>query len=158
MERRRFLKALVAAGSTLAAGLVGLPALLTGLSPAVRRRRERAWSPVGRLDAFSPGSVTRAATPLPSDDFRTGLSARGVYVWRPSAEEVVVFSRTCTDLGCPVVWDAGSEWFFCPCHGGIFSKDGERQAGPPKRGLHRFDTRVRAGVVEIDLASVPPMS
>lgn len=158
MERRSFLKALIAGGSTLAAGVVGVPALLAALSPVFRRRRDQAWSPVGPLDTFAPGSVTRAATPLPQDDLGFWPSARGVYVWRPSADEVVVFSRTCTDLGCPVIWDAGSEWFFCPCHGGIFSKDGERQAGPPKRGLYRFATRVRDGVVEIDLASVPPMS
>jgi hypothetical protein len=69
------------------------------------------------------------------------LSRQGVYVWRPTDEEVVVFSRSCTDLGCPVIWDGGSQCFFCPCHGGIFARDGRRMAGPPDRELYRYANR-----------------
>jgi menaquinol-cytochrome c reductase iron-sulfur subunit len=70
----------------------------------------------------------------------------------------VVFSRNCTDASCPVVFDAGSDCFLCPCHGGVFSKDGTPLHGPPPRPLWRYAARVRAGVLEIDLNSLPPMT
>jgi menaquinol-cytochrome c reductase iron-sulfur subunit len=95
---------------------------------------------------------------VPREDWAATLRERGVYVWRRSEQEVVVFARNCTDLSCPVTWDPGSQWFFCPCHGGIFSKDGERMAGPPKRPLYRYTNRIRDGVVEIDLRSLPPIT
>jgi menaquinol-cytochrome c reductase iron-sulfur subunit len=52
-------------------------------------------------------------------------------------------------------YDRGSACFFCPCHGGIFRQNGERLAGPPKRPMYRYAHRLRDGIVEIDLQSVP---
>jgi Rieske Fe-S protein len=57
-----------------------------------------------------------------------------------------------------VNWDAGSQCFYCPCHGGIFDREGVPMAGPPPEPLYRYTTRVRDGVLEIDARSVPPMA
>jgi Rieske Fe-S protein len=78
-------------------------------------------------------------------------------VWAESPDQFVVFSRACTDLSCPVRWDPGSQWFFCPCHGGIFDRRGEPRAGPPAVPLHRYQTRIRDGILEVDVFSVPPL-
>lgn len=93
-------------------------------------------------------------------DWARSLDEKGVYVWRKSEKEadVVVFSRNCTDLSCPVKFDEGSECFYCPCHGGIFDKQGIPLAGPPSVPLYRYANRVRGGVLEIDLNSLPPMT
>jgi menaquinol-cytochrome c reductase iron-sulfur subunit len=96
--------------------------------------------------------------PVPRGDWARSLGEKGVFVWRASEEEVVVFSRNCTDLSCPVTWDPGSNWFYCPCHGGIFAQDGTNVAGPPTRPLYRYANRVQNGVLEIDLLSLPPMT
>jgi len=158
MKKRGFLAKLVVAGSgLLVGGIVGLPALISALSPSLRRRTAENWQAVGRLDEFPLGTVRKALVAVPRRDWAEALRERGVFVWRESEEVVVVMSRNCTDLSCPVTWDPGSEWFFCPCHGGIFSKDGTPQAGPPKLPLYRYAIRVVDGVVEIDLNSVPPM-
>jgi cytochrome b6-f complex iron-sulfur subunit len=49
------------------------------------------------------------------------------------------FSRKCTDLGCLVSWDASREQFVCPCHQGVYDRNGKNIAGPPPRPLDRFE-------------------
>jgi Rieske Fe-S protein len=39
--------------------------------------------------------------------------------------------------------------FVCPCHGGVYDFRGQRIAGPPVRGLDRFETRLRRGQLEV---------
>ncbi len=157
MNRRTFSKIVVTGGGLAVVGAVGVPVVLTAISPPLRRDEAEMWQPVGPLDDFVPGEVIKAVVPVPRDDWARSLRELGVFVLREAEEQVTVFSRNCTDLSCPIVWDPGSQWFFCPCHGGIFSKDGEPQAGPPKLPLYRYATRIREGVVEVDLNSVPPM-
>lgn len=157
MNRKIFLRVAVQGMGLVVAGIVAIPALVTALFPALQRRRE-VWQPVGPLAEFPIDEVRKAIVDVPRDDWSSSLRTKGVYVWRPSAQEIVVFSRNCTDLSCPVTWDPASGWFYCPCHGGIFGRDGERKAGPPKRALYRYANRIRNGVVEIDLASLPPMT
>lgn len=149
------MKRLVQGISALMAGAVALPALLSGLSP-VFRTRARQWRVVGPLTAFPVGGVQEAAVEPPPELDWPAAPPQGVYVWRPDETTLVVFSRACTDLGCPVNYDPGSQCYFCPCHGGIFNTDGERLAGPPDRPLFRYDVRVRDGIVEVNPDSVPP--
>ncbi|MBI5463704.1 MAG: Rieske (2Fe-2S) protein [Ignavibacteriales bacterium] len=51
---------------------------------------------------------------------------------------LAAFSRKCTDLGCLVGWDKSKEQFICPCHQGVYDKNGKNIAGPPPRPLDRF--------------------
>lgn len=157
MDRRTSLGLIVMAGGAVTASVAAIPALITALSPGLGRRGER-WVPLGRLDRFPVGEVREAVAEVPREDWSVALRHKGVYVWRPSADEVVVFSRSCTDLSCPVTHDPGSGCYFCPCHGGIFSPSGEPMAGPPKVPLYRYANRVEGGVLQIDLDSVPPMA
>jgi menaquinol-cytochrome c reductase iron-sulfur subunit len=142
------------------AGMVGIPSLMNAFSPILKQERgeEGAWQFLGALDDFPVGKMRKALVDVPRATWGESLRQKGVYAWRRSREELIVFSRNCTDLGCPVTWDPGSECFFCPCHGGIFAKNGERMAGPPNRPLFRYATRVRRGRVEIDLRSLPPVA
>lgn len=156
MERRSFLTLATTAGGVVTLGAVGGPALVTLFTP-VFVRREAAWVRVGPLAEFTIGKVDKAVVEAPREDRAKSLRHHGVFVLRTSGG-VTVFSRTCTDLGCPVTWDPGSGWFFCPCHGGIFARDGTPQAGPPKRPLYQYATRIEEGVLLIDLNSVPPMA
>lgn len=156
MNRRSFLALATKAGGVAALGAVGGPALLTTLTPAIAHRGPL-WVPVGPLERFAVDKVAQAVVEVPRGDWAKSLRHQGVFVVRTRGE-VQVFSRTCTDLGCPVTWDPGSGWFFCPCHGGIFGRDGTPQAGPPKRPLYRYATRLENGVLSIDLNSVPPMA
>jgi menaquinol-cytochrome c reductase iron-sulfur subunit len=157
MTRRTALKWAIHSAGFVGAAVVAIPSLLTGLSPALRGRGPL-WRSIGALEGFPVGTTRKALVDRFTDSWPAPVTPQAVYVWRVSAEEVVVFSRSCTDLGCPVTHDPGSGVFFCPCHGGIFAQDGERMAGPPPRPLYRYATRVRDGVVEIDLRSAPPVA
>ena len=48
-----------------------------------------------------------------------------------------------------------AELFMCPCHGGVFYKDGRVAAGPPQHPLPRYQVRVQNGQVEIEAAPIP---
>lgn len=54
-------------------------------------------------------------------------------------------SSICPHLGCKVHWDPGRGEFLCPCHNGVFDKDGIAVSGPPakeKKNLSTFEVRV----------------
>jgi Rieske Fe-S protein len=58
-----------------------------------------------------------------------------------TGSEVVALSDVCPHLGCKVRWEEDKRCFGCPCHGGVFDKDGHAVAGPPadeKKDLTRF--------------------
>ena len=156
MRRRTFFGLLVTGAGALVAGVVGVPALLAGLSPALQPRRREAWRPVGRLNDFPTGAVHEGEIAADRKTWPRSFRNRAVFVWRRSADDLVVFSRSCTDLGCPLDYDPGSTCFFCPCHGGIFAQNGERLAGPPNGPMYRYAHRLRDGVIEIDVTSLPP--
>jgi menaquinol-cytochrome c reductase iron-sulfur subunit len=158
IDRRALLKRLLQAAGALVAAVVGIPSLVAGLSPALRGRPREDWRDVGAVDQFAVGATTETIVRVAGNSWPRPVAERAVYVWRPSAEQIVVFSRSCTDLGCPLNYDPGSRCFFCPCHGGIFGQDGRRMAGPPDRPMHRYAIRIREGVLEINLSSVPPMA
>ncbi len=157
MDRRTLLRRGFQAMGAIVAGAVGVPALILGLGPMWQERRRELWVPLGALEDYGIGEVSKALVVLPEGAAQRPVAERGVFVWRPEPEQLVVFSRNCTDLSCPITWDLGSNWFYCPCHGGIFAVDGTPQAGPPSRPLFRYALRVREGTLEIDLDSVPPM-
>lgn len=157
-DRRKWLSVLIQGGSAAIAAVVGIPALLSAISPGWRARSSGQWRTAGRLADFPLGTVQPAVVEVGRGDWARSLENKTVYVYRRSDDEVVVYSRNCTDLSCPLVFDAGSECFFCPCHGGIFGKDGKPMAGPPSKPLYRYATRVRDGELEIDLYSLPPMT
>lgn len=155
MNKRRFFGLMVAGGGFAAGGVVGLSALLSALSPSLRRRTGAIWQPVGDIDRFPVGRMTKAVVPVPRDDWAHAIREKSVFVRREGEDRAVVFSRSCTDLGCPVAWDPGSGWFYCPCHGGIFDEHGVPRAGPPQIPLYRYKNRIRDRVLEVDLNSVP---
>jgi len=60
-----------------------------------------------------------------------------------------VFSSTCTHLGCKVRWEVNNQRFFCPCHRGVFDKDGRVISGPPPRPLDEFKVEVDSKFIYI---------
>ena len=159
MNRRSwFDRVLMLVGGGFGAAIT-IPLVGNILSPIFERRLGKVWQSVAPIDSFTVGEVSKAVVTV-SDD-QAGMSViddKGVFVWRQTDDEVVVFSRNCTDLSCPVTWDEGSRWFYCPCHGGVFNEEGQPVAGPPSRPLYRYDVRIRDNMVQIDLNSLPPMT
>ena len=114
------------------------------------------WMSVGKVDDFEIGKTVDVQITDPSPLPWAGITAKSAaWLRRESADEFIAFSVNCSHMGCPVRWLAGAELFMCPCHGGIYYKDGSVAAGPPPRPLYRFTVRVVDGIVQIRSAPVP---
>ena len=159
MDRRNWMKWAIRGIGIATGAMIGIPSLILGLSPLWRHRQEEAvWRTIGPVGDFPIGRMRKVVVRLPEEPWGEALRTQAVYALRTAEDEAVVYSRNCTDLGCPLTYDPGSECFFCPCHGGIFDKHGERMAGPPSRPMYRYANRIADGEIMIDLRSVPPMA
>jgi menaquinol-cytochrome c reductase iron-sulfur subunit len=155
LRRRRFLSRISIGLSAAAGALVGVPVVGFLVAPLLRRA-PRVWRAVGAAADFTIGATVPVsfddASPLPW----SGVTARtAAWLRREEADRFTAFAVNCTHLGCPVRWVEGAELFLCPCHGGVFNKDGSVAAGPPPKPLTQYDVRVRDGQVEIQTAPTP---
>lgn len=157
MNRRTVTGLIVVGCSSAVACVVGIPVLISGLSPALKSRQQL-WRRVGDLTKFPTGQVSHGFVSPDTGAWPRTFGEQAVFVWRPSDADIIVFSRSCTDLGCPLEYETGSGCFLCPCHGGIFGPDGSRLAGPINSPMHRYVHRIREEVLEVDVASIPPAS
>jgi Rieske Fe-S protein len=77
------------------------------------------------------------------------------WVRRVAGEKFQVFAVNCMHLGWPVRWFPQSGLFMCPCHGGVYYRDGSRASGPPERGLFEYPYKVENGLVTIHAGELP---
>lgn len=89
------------------------------------------------------------------DEFPIGTS---VTIKDPRGQEIAVarisddpehgfkaLSSKCPHLGCKVHWVGSREEFYCPCHQGVFDKQGIAVSGPPaaeNKNLPTYEVRV----------------
>lgn len=155
MDRRRFLNRVTLFLGAVASAVIAAPSLafLLGL-----RRSEGEWRNVGKLEGFQPGTTTLVAFDDPSPLPWSGVTARtAAWLRRDEGDRFTAFSINCTHLGCPIRWLPDADLFMCPCHGGVFYRDGRVASGPPGRELAQYPVRVRDGAVQI-LASPLPLA
>ncbi len=151
LDRRGWLRAvigvLVGAISTVLGVVVGGAVL----SPSFARRQET-WVPAGRLrdlDDHVPTPVTvRVAR---QDGYYETVDAQVVFLIKSASGGVRALSSTCTHLGCHVNYDAAAKVFKCPCHGGVYSRDGAVVSGPPPRPLTELPARVDGAQVFVQV-------
>jgi Rieske Fe-S protein len=121
---------------------------------------------LGPLDNFRVGEYT-IATFLAHPE-QGEVSRRTVFVRNNGPAEngdpsfTILYSR-CVHLGCPVQPNGPidedalqeidgvelrpvlAQSFGCPCHGGLYDAEGNRQAGPPVRSLDRYSFSIKNG-------------
>jgi len=125
------------------------------LTPVLRSQKE-VWRKVGTINGFKIGTTVEVSFEDAESTPWAGKFARtAAWLQRNGEREFIAFSIDCTHLGCPVRWVAESQLFMCPCHGGVYYKDGKVAAGPPPRPLSRYPVRLRDGQVEIKTAPLP---
>ncbi len=155
VNRRSFLIKIGLFFSFLIGIAISIPIIGALLTPLLRKTKTT-WRPVGTIDQFNVGETVlvrfKNAEPLP---WSGKLSNTASWLRRVSSDSFIAFSVNCTHLGCPVRWIPDSELFLCPCHGGVYNKDGSYAAGPPPHGLRKYPVRIRDGKVEIEASAVP---
>jgi Rieske Fe-S protein len=163
--RSRFLEASFFGLSAALGGVLTLPILGFMVLPAFTNVEEDEVD-LGPLDNFPEGQFVIAnyvANPAAGD-----VTRRTVFVRNNGAADsgepsfTILYSR-CVHLGCPVQPNGPideearttlgdvelrpvlAQSFGCPCHGGLYDAEGNRQAGPPVRSMDRYTFSIRNG-------------
>ncbi len=149
MTRRRLFMAVSLGSGGLAAAIAGVPIIGFFLGPMMRKYPP-VWRDVGAIESFEMGATVKivlvTSAGLPWDGATQRVAA---WLRRDNAESFTVYSARCTHLGCPVRWIPGAELFMCPCHGGVYYKNGDVAVGPPPQALQQFPVRVANGRVQV---------
>lgn len=148
-DRRRALVRFVNAGTGLVtaalAGLIGTAAV-----PRIGGGEKR-WRRVATVFDLPPDKPYAAV-----------LAERHADGWLETSRQTVVYvdkagdgyralSATCTHLGCRVRWDEANARYMCPCHGGVYDREGRVVSGPPPAPLARMNVRVNPQSSEIEV-------
>lgn len=154
-ERRTFLSVICLGLGALAAAAVALPIVGFILSP-VLRIVPSTWRTVTSVDNVKVGETIEVSFQDSSPLAWSGVTAKtAAWLRRENEQEFIAFSVNCTHLGCPVRWLPDAELFMCPCHGGVYYKNGNVASGPPPHALFHYDVRVENGEVQIQTSGIP---
>lgn len=155
LPRRGFLKIAIAVLNGLIALALAIPGLGYLLTPVFRKGEER-WIDLGSIDEFKSMEPQKAIFSYITESGYIREERKGfVWVLADSGEEehVMVLSAVCTHTGCNVAWHADVGKFVCPCHEGMYNREGEVISGPPPRPLAKLPTRVENGKLSIQLSA-----
>ncbi len=161
VTRRRFMTAGAMAAGGIATAAFGLPALGFALGPLFEDGTPGDWQDVGPESDFNPDTYVPKVMNLQPNAGEAGKTTLYVRKFNPKRDKpspsdkgkdplpYVAITSRCAHLGCAVRYVQASEYFVCPCHGGVYDFHAKVAGGPPVRPLDRFYTRVIAGRVEV---------
>jgi menaquinol-cytochrome c reductase iron-sulfur subunit len=143
INRRNFLSfAIWGIGTLISAGM-GIPAIAYIIGPAINRSKTQEWirlGPISKIELKTPTlfkfTIQRKSGWIVNEE------EVSVYTLTDNGRDFVALSNICSHLGCRVRWITEQNQFFCPCHNGIFDKEGKVVSGPPPRPLDRYDVKV----------------
>ena len=148
-DRRSALRKIVTAGfafiTAAIAGLVGAVAA-PRTQPAPRRWRRAA----SLFDLPTDQPMPAVLTERHADGWYETSKPLRIFIDR-EGDGYRAFSAVCQHLGCSVRWDAAKKQFLCPCHGGVYDRDGRVVSGPPPRPLERLNIRVNPKTSDLEI-------
>lgn len=154
-SRRSFLVKLTTGLAALSALIAAVPILSSFFAPLLEKTPQ-VWRNVGELSKFRVGTTTLVQFDNADPVAWAGVTAHtAAWLRRDSEKAFTAFSANCTHLGCPVRWIQDAELFMCPCHGGVYYKDGSVAAGPPPKSLVKYKVRINKNQVEVQTSPVP---
>lgn len=158
LSRRRLFAKLGILFDVLVGLALAVPIVQFLLSSIMRRSTNgyTGWVPLGPANDFPVGETRLATFRNPYITPTDGKTAdTACWVRRVAGDQFQVFAVNCMHLGCPVRWFPQSGLFMCPCHGGVYYRDGSRASGPPERGLFTYPFRLQRGVLSIQAGELP---
>jgi len=155
LRRRKFLNGLCIGVGTVSLGSIFWAVIGFMLAP-LEDEPAGTWRSVGKVEDFKIGSTSIVKLEDASSVPWAGYAGKtAAWLRRDGESEFTCFSVNCTHLGCPVRWIETAELFMCPCHGGVYYKDGSVAAGPPPEPLPQYKVRVFNGSVQVLASPVP---
>ncbi len=143
ISRRDFMKiAIGAVGGLIGLGY-GIPAIAYVITPATAKTQAQQWIQLGAVSKIELGTPTLFKVNVKRQTgWIVNQEELSIYVITEDGREFVALSNVCTHLGCRIRWVADQNKYFCPCHNGVFDKQGNVVSGPPPRPLDRYQTKV----------------
>ena len=147
VHRRTFFRRIIGfCAGVIGAGLA-IPLLGYVISPAFKRR-EQPWVDVAKFDELPVGEPTQLDhLQTIQDGWMTTNAHKAVWAIKQADGRLTVFSPLCPHLGCGYRWDGQDRKFHCPCHGSVYSIDGQVLGGPAPRPLDELPNKVEKGNV-----------
>jgi Rieske Fe-S protein len=158
LTRRGLLTMLAALFNGLVGIVLAVPIVQFLISAITRGRANAyvAWVPLGAINEFPEGETRLATFRNPYVTPTDGKTAdTACWVRHVEGDQFQVFAINCMHLGCPVRWFPQSGLFMCPCHGGVYYRDGARASGPPERGLVEYPWKLEKGQIIIQAGELP---
>ena len=127
ISRRGFLAKVGILLNGLAALILATPVITYLASPILRGEhgKYKRWVSLGSVTDFPEGETRFAEFRNPiSSPWDGATDKTPCWVRRVQGEQFQVFAINCAHLGCPVRWFPQSGLFMCPCHGGVYYRDG----------------------------------
>jgi Rieske Fe-S protein len=143
LSRRDFMKiATLSIGGLISLGWA-VPAVAYVVGPAVQGNQAEEWLRLGATSKIELGVPTLfKVTVKRQTGWIVNEEELSVYALTEDGRNYIAMSNVCTHLGCRVRWIAEQESFFCPCHNGVFDKQGNVVAGPPPKPLNQYEVKV----------------
>lgn len=128
-------------------GLIGLgyviPAVAYVVAPALANSQAQQWIQLGAVSKIVLGTPTLFKVNISRQTgWIVNQEELSIYVLTENGRDFVAMSNICTHLGCRIRWIADQGQYFCPCHNGIYDKQGNVVSGPPPRPLDKYQTKI----------------
>jgi Rieske Fe-S protein len=128
-------------------GLIGLgyviPAIEYVVTPALAKSQAEQWIQLGAVSKVELGMPTLFKVNISRPTgWIVNQEELSVYVLTDNGRDFIAMSNVCTHLGCRIRWIADQNQYFCPCHNGVYDKQGNVVSGPPPRPLDKYQTKV----------------
>lgn len=157
VSRRQFLNyTLTGVGGFMAAGIL-MPMLRFAVDPVLKATGKGDYIPTNQKIAditSEPVRVNFSYTQV--DAWYESEITETAWVYKDDSGEIVALSPICTHLGCTVNWNGEPghpDHFFCPCHYGLYTKDGVQVANtPPTRPLDLYPYTDKDGFLHLGKA------
>lgn len=138
VSRRQFLNyTLTGVGGFMAAGML-MPMVRFAVDPVLKADASGDYVTTNKKISEITAEPSRVDFSFTQKDawYESDVTS-SAWVYKDDKGEIVALSPVCKHLGCVVDWNtdkANPEHFFCPCHNGLYTKDGTNVPGTPPIG------------------------
>ncbi len=130
--------------ATVGASVIGLgtAAVRFFIGDSFKAKKQN-WIKLNEVSSLTANEVHKVVIHFRGKDaWRRVENSKTVYVFSEDGQNYTVLDATCTHLGCLVRWKEDDQHFSCPCHKGIFSKEGLVISGAPTKPLQQLEIKI----------------
>lgn len=155
VTRRQFLSyTLTGVGGFMAAGML-TPMVRFAIDPVLKPASEGEFVAVVEEAKLTTDPQRFDFTIRQVDAWYESDVTMSAWVYKKDDGSIQAMSPVCKHLGCTVTWNdpKAANQFYCPCHDGLYEKDGTNVPGtPPLAPLDLYDQKVEGGTLYLGKA------